>query len=100
MEQAAKGPEKGTDDKDDIDTEETIEHPMQGNSNTTKPQPRKSKSSILNMSVCTYIYIYIYIGSHIYMCGSVVKNVPANAGNVGLIPGSRRSLGIGDGNPL
>uniref|UniRef100_A0A8B9WYI4 Dickkopf WNT signaling pathway inhibitor 4 n=2 Tax=Bos TaxID=9903 RepID=A0A8B9WYI4_BOSMU len=41
VEQAAKGPEKGTDDKDDIDTEETIEHPMQGNSNTTKPQPRK-----------------------------------------------------------
>ncbi|XP_027385928.1 dickkopf-related protein 4 isoform X2 [Bos indicus x Bos taurus] len=50
VEEAAKGPEKGTDDKDDIDTEETIKHPTQGNSNTTKPQPRKSKSSILNMS--------------------------------------------------
>ena len=31
---------------------------------------------------------------------SVVKNPPANAGNVGLIPGLRRSLGEGNGNPL
>ena len=30
----------------------------------------------------------------------VVKNPPANAGDVGLIPGSRRSLGEGNGNPL
>ena len=32
--------------------------------------------------------------------GSVVKNLPANAGDVGLIPGSERSLGEGNGNPL
>jgi len=32
--------------------------------------------------------------------GSVVKNLPANAGNTGLIPGSGRSLGEGNGNPL
>ena len=35
--------------------------------------------------------------------GSVVKNLPANArdaGDMGLIPGSRRSLGEGNGNPL
>ena len=32
--------------------------------------------------------------------GSVVKNPPANAGDVGLIPGSERSLGEGNGNPL
>ena len=31
--------------------------------------------------------------------GSVVKNMPANAGDVGLIPGSGRSL-EGNGNPL
>ena len=31
---------------------------------------------------------------------SVVKNLPANAGNGGLIPGSGRSLGEGNGNPL
>ena len=32
--------------------------------------------------------------------GSVVKNPPANAGDTGLIPGSERSPGEGNGNPL
>ena len=32
--------------------------------------------------------------------GSVVKNPPANAGDVGLIPGLGRSPGEGNGNPL
>ena len=32
--------------------------------------------------------------------GSVVKNLPANAGDVGLIPGLGRSPGEGNGNPL
>ena len=32
--------------------------------------------------------------------GTVVKNPPANAGEAGLIPGSRRSLGEGNGNAL
>ena len=35
--------------------------------------------------------------------GSVIKNVPANAGatgDAGLIPGSGRSPGVGNGNPL
>ena len=31
---------------------------------------------------------------------SVVKNPPANAGDAGLIPGSGRSPGVGNGNPL
>ena len=31
---------------------------------------------------------------------SVVKNLPANVGNLGLIPGSGRSPGEGNGNPL
>ena len=30
----------------------------------------------------------------------VVKNLPANAGDVGSIPSSGRSLGVGSGNPL
>ena len=30
--------------------------------------------------------------------GSVVKNPPTNAGDMGLIPGSRRSPGEGNGN--
>ena len=32
--------------------------------------------------------------------GSVVKNSPANAGDPGSIPGSERSAGEGNGNPL
>ena len=32
--------------------------------------------------------------------GSVIKNPPANAGNVGSIPGSGRSPGEGNGNTL
>ena len=32
--------------------------------------------------------------------GSVVKNPPANVGDVGLIPGLGNSLGVGNGNPL
>ena len=32
--------------------------------------------------------------------GSVVKNMPANEEDIGLIPGSGRSPGEGNGNPL
>ena len=32
--------------------------------------------------------------------GSVVNNMPANAGDLGLISGSGRSSGEGNGNPL
>ena len=32
--------------------------------------------------------------------GSLVKNLPANAGDAGLIPGSGRSAGEGNDNPL
>ena len=54
-----------------------------------------------------------FLGSHIYffldvlfnfdgasLGGSVVKNLPANAGDAGLIPGMERSPGEGNGNPL
>ena len=39
-------------------------------------------------------------GSWGFPGGSVVKNPPASAGEAGLIPGSRRSLGEGNGNAL
>ena len=35
-----------------------------------------------------------------FLGGSVVKSLPANAGDVGLIPGMGRSPGEGNGNPL
>ena len=33
-------------------------------------------------------------------CGSVLKNLPANTGDMGLIPGPGSSPGEGNGNPL
>ena len=35
-----------------------------------------------------------------FLDGSVLKNTPVKAGDAGLIPGSERSPGIGNGNPL
>ena len=35
-----------------------------------------------------------------FSCGSVVKNLPAKTGDGGLIPGSGRSPGEGNGNSL
>ena len=35
-----------------------------------------------------------------FPCGSVVKNLPPNAGDVGSISGSGRSTGKGNDNPL
>ena len=64
------------------------------------------------------MFIYIYIHTHIYICihthsyihtyihiesfpgGSVVKNLPANSGDVDSIPWLGRSPGEGNGNSL
>ena len=59
------------------------------------------------------IHTYIHTHTHTYISplsfskgflgGTVVKNLPANEGDAGdsdLIPGSRRSPGAGNGNPL
>ena len=43
--------------------------------------------------------LYILEESGLPKC-SVVKNPSANAGDMGLIPGSERSSGKGNGNPL
>ena len=48
-------------------------------------------------------YCFSLFSSWGFPGGSVVKNPPANAGDTGdagLIPGSGRSLGEGNGNPL
>ena len=61
-------------------------------------------SNILLYIYMAYIYIYIHI--HIYIHfpgGTVVKNLPASAaevGDVGSMPGSGRPPGVGNGNPL
>ena len=51
-------------------------------------------------SICLYTWIYSLLG---FPRGSVVKNLPANRGDirdVGSVPGSGRSPGGGHGNPL
>ena len=49
--------------------------------------------------MCVYVYIYVYIFMG-FPGDSVVKNLPANAQDARLIPGSGRSPGGGNGNPL
>ena len=49
--------------------------------------------------MCVYVYIYVYIFMG-FPGNSVVKNLPANAQDACLIPGSGRSPGGGKGNPL
>ena len=47
------------------------------------------------------IFVYTSVNCKLGFLGvSVVKNPPANAGDVGLIPGLGRSLRKGNGNPL
>ena len=43
--------------------------------------------------------ILLYTLNHL-LGGSVLKNLPANAGDMGSIPGSGKSPGEGNGNPL
>ena len=51
----------------------------------------------LNPEFDMNIHTLLYTG---FPDGSVVGNLPANAGDTGLIPGSGRSLGEGNGNPV
>ena len=51
---------------------------------------------------CDYILLDVHVVLG-FQHGPVVKNSPANegeTGDVGLIPGSGRSPGVGNGNPL
>ena len=43
------------------------------------------------------MYVLIFLG---YLGGLVVKNLPTNTGDIGLIPVSERSPGEGNSNPL
>ena len=53
---------------------------------------------ILDIAFCAWIFLYLGFPD-----GLVVKNLPANAGDTGLIPDMKRShaeVGEGNGNPL
>ena len=56
-----------------------------------------SSSSSIPLYMYTHTHTYTHTG---FLGGSVVKNLPANAGYLGSIPGSGRSLGGGNGNPF
>ena len=44
--------------------------------------------------------LIFFMGFTSFLGGSVLKNLPANSGNTGLIPGLGRSSGEGNGNLL
>ena len=52
---------------------------------------------MLSVNYINHVVHYIPVG---FPGGSVVKNSPADTGDVGLTPGSGRSSGEGNGNPL
>ena len=53
-----------------------------------------------NSVLCFNINLFICILTYGFPGGSVVKNLPADAGNTSLVPGLGRSPGGGQGNPL
>ena len=47
-----------------------------------------------------FIYLELNLNLEAFLVANTVKNVPANAGDPDSIPGSGRSLGGKNGNPL
>ena len=50
--------------------------------------------------MCTISYMWLVLMTKGFLCGSDAKESAYNAGDLGLIPGSERSPGEGNGNPL
>ena len=64
-------------------------------------QSYKSQTQVLSLKLNIWIlFIYLLISVLGFPCCSVVKNLSANVGDMGLIPGSGRSPGGRNGNPL
>ena len=60
----------------------------------------KKKKKSIYMGVCMRVCaVYSIAKSCLTLCNPMVKNLPANAGDKGLIPGSERSPREGNGNP-
>ena len=49
---------------------------------------------------CFYLYIFFDMNFMTFPDGPVIKSPPANAGDMGSVPGSGRSPGDGISNPL
>ena len=58
------------------------------------------RADILTLAKFLLIFFFYALGFGGLPDGSVVNNLPANAGDAGLIPGSERSPGEGNANPL
>ena len=56
--------------------------------------------SLHKLSEDTFNLVDLYLIKEGFPDVSVIKNLPANAGDAGLIPGSGRFPGEGKGNPL
>ena len=56
-----------------------------------------TETLITNLEAIALSWLTLFTG---FTSGSVVKNLPANEGDLGLIPGSGRSPGEGNCNPL
>ena len=64
---------------------------------TEEPGRLQSMGSQSDTTERLHFHLHTYLD---FPGGSVAKNLLANAGDVGLIPGSGRSPGEGNGNPL
>ena len=74
-----------------------LPQPSQVSSSFTGALNLVDSSTYIHIVVLYIVYMYIYTG---FPGSSVLKNPPANAGDMGSIPGSGRSPGEGNGNPL
>ena len=64
-------------------------------------QSYKSQTQVLSLKLNIWILFKQLVISVLgFPCGSVVKTLSATVGDMGLIPGSGRSPGEGNGNPL
>ena len=59
-----------------------------------------ASSTLHKLSEDTINLVDLYLIKEGFPGVSVIKNLPANAGDAGLIPGSGRFPGEGEGNPL
>ena len=60
----------------------------------------KEKQDLYYFSIAVVTNYHKYIGAYGFPGSSVVKNLPANAGDMGSVPELGRSSGGGNGNPL
>ena len=66
----------------------------------TKGSTKGSENVLYSLQQTGESYDNLKVKERGFPGGSVIKNPPANAGDVSLIPESERSLGEGNGNPL